>query len=105
VRTVHRTAGFTLTYKDASCVTYACFQETSIVGPLSTGPGKTGEGSWSLQGLSGAEWDGKCRWPKRNIPSQESCQSRNSTLWHQPLAYISSGHIEVFFFLGGGKMT
>ena len=72
---MHRTAGFTLTYKDASCVTYACFQETSIVGPLSTGPGKTGEGSWSLQGLSGAEWDGECHGPKQTHPGRESVKA------------------------------
>jgi hypothetical protein len=51
-----------------------------------------GERSRSRQGLSGAKLDVECRWPRRNTPSRESCQSRNSTLWHQPLSYISSDH-------------
>ena len=59
-----------------------------------------GERSWSCWGLSRAEQDGECWWPKRNTPSQESCWSRNSTLWHQPLAYISLEHREGDFWWG-----
>jgi hypothetical protein len=41
--------------------------------------------------------------PKETHPGLESCQSRNSALWHQPLDYISSEHREGDFWRG--KMT
>jgi hypothetical protein len=41
--------------------------------------------------------------PKEAQPSQESCQNRNSTLWHQPLTYINLEHREEDFWWG--KMT
>lgn len=56
-----------------------------------------GERSWSCWDLPGAEQNGQCWQPKRNTPSQESCQSRNSILWHQPLVYISSEYREGIF--------
>ena len=59
-----------------------------------------GERSWSHWGLSGAEQDGECQRPKTNTPRPGVCQSRNSTLWHQPLAYISSEHREGDFLVG-----
>ena len=62
-----------------------------------------GERSQSCWGLSGSEQNGECQQPKRNTPSRKSCRSRNSTLWHQPLSYISSEHREGDFWWG--KMT
>jgi hypothetical protein len=47
------------------------------------------ERSRSCWGLSRPEWNGKCWQPKRNTMSRESCWSRDSTLWHQSLTYIS----------------
>ena len=52
------------------------------------------KGPGSRPGLSKAEWDGECRCPQRNIPRVGVCQIRNSTLWDQSLAYISSEHRE-----------
>ena len=37
---------------------------------------------------------------KTNTPGPGVCQSRNSTLWHQPITYLSSEHREGDFWWG-----
>lgn len=55
-------------------------REKKVADSLLAGPGKR---SWSCQDLSGAQWDGKCQWPKRNTP-------RAGSLSKQELNFMAS---------------